>query len=124
MDIVGFVHINKNATTCKGAKNPAEFIGQTCPVFEFDQEGGVLCMNPQGTAMAMFDNVDVFRKFECSVHGDVICPPGQDTLANMGYATACLTRKGGYNKMLARMVIEASLMKGKFHDGFLWAKQG
>jgi hypothetical protein len=28
-DIVGFVHINKNATTCKGAENSNEFIGQT-----------------------------------------------------------------------------------------------
>ena len=26
--VVGFVHINKNATTCKGAKNPNEFINK------------------------------------------------------------------------------------------------
>ena len=123
MDIVGFVHINKNATTCKGAKNPNEFIGQTCPVMEFDREGGVLCFNPQGTALAMFDKEDVYRSFECSVQGDVICPPKQDMLSNMDYMTKCMMRKGGYNKLLSLMVIEASLMKGKFHDSFLWASQ-
>jgi len=32
-------------------------------------------------------------------------------------------RKGGYNKLLSRMVIEASLMKGKFTDNFLWQLQ-
>jgi hypothetical protein len=36
MDIVGFVTINKNATTCMGANNPSEFIGQDCAVIEFD----------------------------------------------------------------------------------------
>jgi hypothetical protein len=32
-------------------------------------------------------------------------------------------RKGGYNGLVRNMVIEASLMKGKFHDSFLWAMQ-
>ncbi len=123
MDIVGFAHIDKNATTCKGAKNPNEFIGQTCAVVEFDSDGGVLCLNPQGTALAMFDKQDVYRSFECTMQSDVVCPPKQDMLTNMAYVTKCMMRKGGYNKLLSRMVIEASLMKGKFTDNFLWQLQ-
>jgi len=73
--IVGFVHIDKNATTCAGAKNPNEFIGQTCAVMEFDSDGGVLCLNPQQTALAMFDKEDVYRSFKCIVSGNTICPP-------------------------------------------------
>lgn len=123
MDVVGFVHINRNATTCKGAKTPTEFIGNTCAVMEFDSEGGVLALNPQGTALAMFDKEDIYRKFECKVQGDIICPPNGDILSDMQYVTKCMMRKGGYNKLLSRMVIEASLMKGKFNDAFLWALQ-
>lgn len=123
MDIVGFAHIDKNATTCIGAKNPNEFIGQTCAVMEFDSEGGVLCLNPQGTALAMFDKQDVYRSFECTMQADVVCPPKQDMLSNMAYVTKCMMRKGGYNKLLSRMVIQASLMKGKFTDTFLWQLQ-
>jgi len=123
MDIVGFAHIDKNATTCKGAKNPNEFIGQTCAVLEFDSEGGVLCLNPQGTALAMFDKQDIYRSFECTMQSDVVCPPKQDMLSNMAYVTKCMMRKGGYNKLLSRMVIESSLIKGKFTDTFLWQLQ-
>jgi len=123
MDIVGFAHIDKNATTCKGAKNPNEFIGQTCAVMEFDSDGGVLCLNPEGTALAMFDKQDVYRSFECTMQSDVVCPPKQDMLSNMAYVTKCMMRKGGYNKLLSRMVIQASLMKGKFTDNFLWQLQ-
>lgn len=123
MDIVGFADIDKNATTCKGAKNPNEFIGKTCAVMEFDSDGGVLCLNPEGTALAMFDKKDIYRSFECTMQSDVVCPPKQDMLSNMAYVTKCMMRKGGYNKLLSRMVIQASLMKGKFTDTFLWQLQ-
>jgi hypothetical protein len=124
MDIIGFAHIDKNATTCKGAKTSSEFIGQTCAVMEFDSEGGVLCLNPQGTALAMFDKKDVYRKFECRMQGSLyVCPPTESMLETMAYVTKCMSRKGGYNKLLSRMVIEASLMKGKFNDAFLWQLQ-
>ena len=57
------------------------------------------------------------------MQSDVVCPPKQDMLSNMAYVTKCMMRKGGYNKLLSRMVIEASLMKGKFTDNFLWQLQ-
>jgi len=122
-DIVGFVHINKNATTCKGAKNPNEFIGQNCSVMEFDREGGVLCLNPQSSALAMFDKADVYRSFECGYLNGIVTPPNLEMMEQMMYVMKAQQRKGGYNEILRFMVIEASLMEGKFHDSFLWAMQ-
>lgn len=121
--LVGFVTINKNATTCKGALNPNEFIGETCSVMEFDREGGVLCLNPQGTALAMFDKEDVARSFKCGYSGGVITPPNLDMLGEMSYVIQAQQRKGGYCGLVRNMVIEASLMKGEFTDSFLWAMQ-
>lgn len=122
-DIVGFVHINKNATTCKGAKNPNEFIGETCAVMEFDSDGGVLCLNPQGTALAMFDKQDVYRSFKCGYSNRIVTPPNLGMLEQMMYVAKAQQRKGGYNWLVRNMVIEASLMKGQFTDNFLWQMQ-
>lgn len=123
MNIVGFVDIKKDATTCKGAQNPNEFIGETCAVMEFGHDESVLVLNPKGTAMAMFDKEDIRRQFKCTVEGGAICPPNQNTIENMLYAGKCMSRKGGYNSLLKMMVIQASLMKGVFDDRILWAKQ-
>jgi hypothetical protein len=122
-DIVGFVHINKNATTCKGAKNPNEFIGQTCAVMEFGVDNSVLVLNPQSTALAMFDKEDVYRSFKCGYSNGIVTPPNLEILEQMMYVVKAQQRKGGYNRLVRNMVIEASLMKGKFHDSFLWAMQ-
>jgi hypothetical protein len=123
MNIAGYAHIDKNATTCNGATEPKEFTGHTCTVIEFDSEGGALVLNPQGTAMAMFDKKDIYRKFECGREGNIITPPNLDELSKMFYVAKCMNRKGGYNNLLSQMVIEASLMKGKFTDNFLWQLQ-
>lgn len=122
-DIVGFVEISKDSKSCKGALNPNEFIGQTCAVMEFGADDCVLVLNPQSTALAMFDKEDVKRKFRCSYFNGVICPPNKDVFTQMAYIHKCQTRKGGYDGIVRNMVIEASLMKGEFCDGFLWAKQ-
>ena len=122
-DIVGFVHINRNATTCKGAKNPSEFIGQTCAVMEFGVDDCVLVLNPQSTALAMFDKEDVYRSFKCGYSNGIVTPPNLEMLEQMMYVAKAQQRKGGYNELVRNMVIEASLMKGKFHDSFLWAMQ-
>jgi hypothetical protein len=119
-DIVGFAHINKNATTCTGAKNPNEFIGQTCAVMEFGVDDCVLVLNPQSTALAMFDKEDVYRSFKCGFSNGIITPPDLEMLEQMIYATKSQRRKGGYDRLVRNMVIEASLMKGKFEDRFLW----
>lgn len=123
MDIVGFVDIKKDATTCIGAKNPDEFIGKTCPVMEFDSDGGALVLNPQGNALAMFDKQDIYRSFKCGYANGVVTPPDLDMMEQMMYVTKAKSRKGGYNNIICQMVIQASLMKGEFHDYLLWAKQ-
>ena len=121
--IVGFVHINKNATTCNGALNPNEFIGQTCAVMEFGVGDCVLVLNPQGTAVASFDKEDVQRSFKCGFFAEVITPPNLSPLEQITYVTKAQNRKGGYNNLLRNMVIAASLSRGEFSDGFLWEKQ-
>lgn len=123
MDIVGFVDIKSDATTCRGAKNPDDFIGKTCPVMEFDSEGGALVFNPEGTALAMFDKQDICRSFKCGYVNGVVTPPGLDMISQMAYLSKAHGRKGGYCGLLSNMVIQASLMKGEFHDYILWAKQ-
>lgn len=123
METVGYCTIKKDATTCKGTNNPERFIGKDCRVIEFAPDGGVLVLDSEATGLAMFDKQDVYRKFECSVSGDVICPPNMGMLEQMVYATKVMTRKGGYNQLLKGMVIQASLMKGKFTDDFLFQKE-
>lgn len=122
-DIVGFVHINKNATTCKGAQTPNEFIGQICAVMEFGVDDCVLVLNPQSTALAMFDKKDVYRSFKCGYSKGIVTPPNLSWLEQMMYVAKAQQRKGGYNRLVRNMVIEASLMKGKFNDNLLWAMQ-
>jgi len=121
--IVGFAHINKNATTCKGAINPNEFIGQTCAVMEFGVDDCVLILNPQGTALASFDKEDVYMSFKCGFSNGIVTPPDLDMLNQMMYVTKAQMRKGGYDSLVCNMVIAASLIKGQFSDSFLWAMQ-
>lgn len=123
MNIVGFCTISKNATSCAGAENPSEFIGKDCIVMEFTDFGDVLVLNPEGTALAMFEQKDVYRKFKCGYVNGVITPPNLDLINQMAYVGKCMARKGGYNIILKNMVIVASLQKGEFHDSFLWQKQ-
>lgn len=122
-DIVGFVQIKTNATTCKGAKNPNEFIGQMCPVMEFGVDDCVLVFNPKCTALAMFDKEDVLRSFKCGYVDGVVTPPNLDMLSQMMYVIKAKGRKGGYDNIVCHMVIVASLTKGTFHDSLLWAMQ-
>jgi len=122
-DIVGFADISKTATTCKGAINPEEFIGKTCAVFDFGRDGCVMVLNPSGTALAMFEKEDVYRSFRCEYIDGVVTPPDLGFIEKMIYVAKAQQRKGGYNHLLRNMVIEASLMKSKFFDSFLWQKQ-
>lgn len=123
MDIQGFCTIKKDAATCKGAKNPEQFFGKDCPVMEFDSEGGVLCLNQEGTALAMFDKADVIRSFKCSLMGEYVMPPNLDELQKMAYMSKLMTRKGGYNHIIKGMLIQYGLMKGIYNDNFLFQKE-
>lgn len=123
MDIQGFAKIKKTATTCKGAKNPQDFIGKELAVMDFGVDDSVMVLNRQGTAMAMFDKEDVESSFKCGYKSGVVCPPDLNALEAMAYVGKCQTRKGGYSPIVRGMVIVNSLMKGRFSDAFLWQKQ-
>lgn len=120
MEIVGFAKIKENASTCKGAKNPSEFINKICPVFEFADDGGVLVLNPQGTALAMFDKEDIETSFRCGFENGIVFPPDLGIVSRLLYSNKLHQRKGGYNVILSQMVIAASLHKGVFNDSFLF----
>ncbi len=122
-NIVGFVHIKKDATTCKGAQYPNEFIGETCAVMEFGVDGCVLALNPKGTALAMFDKEDIQSSFKCGFSAGVVTPPDLNMVEQMMYVTKAQTRKGGYNWIVRDMVIAASLHKNQFNDSLLWQLQ-
>ena len=119
MDTVGFCTIKSDA---KSGVSPdvKSFLGKDCRVMEFASDDGVLVINNEATAIGMFDKEDVLRKFECSVVGDVIVPPGLSLVDQIMYVGKVTTRKGGYVPLLRNMVIEASLMKGVLTDGFLF----
>lgn len=122
MDIQGYATIKRDAKTGVGP-NIQTFLGQDVRVMEFASDGGVLVVNREATAAAMFDKEDVYRSFKCTVSGDVICPPGINLVEQMLYMGKVMQRKGGYNPLLKAMVIQASLAKGQFHDSFLWQCQ-
>lgn len=123
MDVVGYAEIKRDAKTGKSAIPLDNFIGKVCRVMEFTPEGDVLVVNSEATGLASFDACDVYRKFECKVLGEILTPPEMNTVEQMVYATKVQTRKGGYNPLLKQMVIQASLMKGKFNDHLLFAME-
>lgn len=120
MDIVGYCTIKSNATTGIGV-DLQSFIGKDCRVMEFDSEGGVLALNREATAMAMFNKADIQRSFKCAVLGDVLTPPGLHFIEQTIYANKVLMRKGGYNNLLKNMVIVASLSREVLTDDFLFS---
>lgn len=122
MEVVGYCTIKKDATTGVGLELES-FIGKDCRVIEFARDGGVMVMNSQATSIATFDKQDIYRKFECSVSGDIICPPNLNILQQIEYSAKVTFRKGGYNLLLKNMVIQMSLAKGKFTDNFLFQKE-
>lgn len=121
-DPVGYAIINKNAKS-GAARNLHKFLGERVRVMEFAKDGGVLVISSDAGELAMFDKEDVVRKFECIIDGDIVCPPGLDFIGRMGYKTKCMTRKGGYNRLVREMVIAASLHRGEFSDSILWQRQ-
>lgn len=123
MEVTGYATIKKDAKTGIGS-NPEKFFGQDVRVIEFSTDNeGVLVVASDGESMCMFDKEDVKRSFKCGVIGEIITPPDMDISEKMIYSMKVMNRKGGYNNLLRAMVIQASLMKGKFDDNILFAKE-
>lgn len=81
---------------------------------------GFLVLNANSTALAMVEKEDVDYLFYCSVLNGVICPPDLNFAERLQFAISRQTRKGGYNKIVANVVIAASLSRGYFTDDFLF----
>lgn len=124
MEVVGFCIIKKNSTTGMSAIGVENFEGNPMRVVEFGKvDNCVMCIDSKGSAIGVFDRCDVVSSFECEIFNDIICRPNLSLVEKIQYSTRCMTRKGGYNQLLANMVITASLHKSEFNDGFLWSKQ-
>lgn len=74
MELVGYAEIRKDATTGVSAVSLDLFKGNVVRVYEFAPHGGVLVLDAQATGLAMFDECDVVRKFECSEVGNFLFP--------------------------------------------------
>ena len=121
----GYCTISPKATTgkCILPEMLPLFLGKICRVEEFDSQGGVLCLNENGSALGMFDKIDVINSFECDFQGNYILPPNLGFFERMTYFMKLSTRIGGYNNIVRDMVIVNSLGKGEYNDDFIFAKQ-
>lgn len=121
MELKGYAELKTDASPhfCMG---PLEnYRGQVLRVMDWGVDGSVLVLNMQGIELGDFPPEAIYRSFRCKEHGMVLLPPDMGLLEQMVYTTRCLTRKGGYDKLVRWMVIGASLAREKFEDGLLWA---
>lgn len=81
---------------------------------------GFLVLDRKGSALAMVEKSDVDMYFLCNVYCGVICPPNMNLLEKMAFVQSRMERKGGYNNIVASLVIAASLTKREFTDSFLF----
>lgn len=92
-------------------------------ILDIAVDGSVfLVLNSKGSALAMVEKSDVDMYFLCNVYCGVICPPNMNLFEKMAFAQSRIGRKGGYNNIVASLVILASLIKGEFTDSFLFQK--
>lgn len=85
---------------------------------------GFLVLAPNGRALVDVRSMDdVDRHFLCDEFADVLLPCGLSPQEKMMESMRRMNRKGGYNELLRKMVIAASLQKKEFNDDFLFAKQ-
>lgn len=124
-DIRGYCTL-KNINTVKGyIYNPEELLkAPFLRIFDIAVgNDGFMILNPQGTALAMVDMPDVDRYFLCDDMAGVLIPPDLTFMQQLIEVAMRQSRKGGYNEIIRRMVIGASLHAGKFNDDFLFEKQ-
>ena len=123
MELQGYALIDRDAKSGTTAGDINNFLNKQVRVMEFAKDGGVLVLDNEASAIAMFDKEDVRASFKCSEHGEVVTPPDLDFTQKMLYTVNATSRKGGYSPMVRHLVIAASLHRGEFCDSLLWAKQ-
>ena len=117
MNIVGFI-LTKSNTQCATAGKLSDFQGKPCKVLEFASDGGALCINLEGTALAIIEPEYITNKFECYVEGNIIYPPNLSTLDRMIYLRKLYNIN--YTNMTKAAIITKSLISNRFDDEFLW----
>lgn len=123
MEVVGYALIDTKAKDVISPISLDNFKGEIVRVLEFAIDGGVLVIDDKGTGLAMFDKEDVIRSFRCGQVGEVVTPPDLDMIAQMSYVSKATNRKGGYNRIVRKLVIACSIHKNEFCDTVLWQKQ-
>lgn len=121
-DIVGYVYIKKNPVGMS-AESLNKFSNKICEVIEFAVDGGCLCINPDKTALGMFDKSEIVKSFECSADNNYILPPNLNEFEKMVFKLKLENRKGGYDNIVKSMIIVASLHAGKYTDELLFQNQ-
>lgn len=121
MELKGYAELkaDANSTFCVGPL--AEYRGQVLRVMDWGVDGSAMVLNMNGNALGDFPPEAIHRSFRCKEYGHVLLPPDMGLVEQMVYVTRCLGRKGGYDQRVRWMVIGASLQKGRFEDGLLWA---
>ncbi len=119
--IGGYALIKKDAKPNVCTCDLTEFTKHPIRVIEFASDGGALCVAADGKNAGDFNKDDIRASFKCKEISGVICPPTMNELDAMMYIGKCLQRKGGYGSIVKQMVIAASLHRGEFSDGVLWA---
>lgn len=119
-EIIGYVQLSPVCNTGMSPLEMSNFADCICRVLEFNREGGVLVVSPDGDGLGMFDKEDIVSSFRCSTMGQVICPPDLDEIRKMEYYYKASSRKGGYNNTIKDIVIALSLSKNTFTDSFLF----
>lgn len=121
MDIKGYCTIKQSAEGRYVADVKKWKEALYCRVMDYNIDGDVLAVLPDGQAMGMFNKNEVDSFFPCVVFGNVLCPPEANVADQEVYYLKVVSRKGGYNDILRRMVIINSLRKGKLDDDFLFS---
>ena len=116
MNIVGFI-LTKPTTKCVTAGKESDFQDKPCRVLEFAEDGGALCINFEGTALAIIEPEYITNKFECYVEGDIIYPPNLSTLDRMIYLQKLSNIN--YTSIIKAAIITKSLLDNKFNDDIL-----
>lgn len=124
-DIKGYCTLKSINTVTGYAFNPEELLkAPFLRIFDIAvNNDGFMVLNPQGTALAVVDMPDVDRYFLCDDVAGVLIPKGLYFMQQLVEVAKRQSRKGGYNEIIRRMVIGASLHAGKFNDDFLFELQ-
>lgn len=119
MDIVGYCLPKRNAEG-QSPVDLSEFRGLPCRCFEINHETkAILCINSKATGLASFDFDQIEKYFECQSFSGLLVPPAIDTLSAMQYVARVFSypqNKKRDMSFISKMVIAASLSKGKFDD--------